>query len=79
MARCLLLENKLPQSFWAEAVSTSVYLLNRLPTKAVDEMTPFEAWSGIQPSAKHLKVFAILMFLQSKEANLNRKVNWGSL
>ncbi|KAA3488366.1 disease resistance protein TAO1-like [Gossypium australe] len=29
MARCLLFESKLPKEFWAEAVNTSVYLLNR--------------------------------------------------
>jgi len=62
MARCLLLEKKLPQSFWAEAVHTSLYLLNRLPTKAVNEKTPIEAWSGIQPSAKHLKVFGSICY-----------------
>ena len=29
--------------FWAEAVSTAVYLRNRSATKAVDCMTPFES------------------------------------
>lgn len=62
MARCLLLEKKLPQSFWAEAVHTSLYLLNRLPTKAVNEKTPIEAWSGIQPSANHLKFFGSICY-----------------
>ena len=32
MARCMLAEKNLPKSFWAEAVNTAVYLLNRLPT-----------------------------------------------
>ncbi|KAA3485266.1 pleiotropic drug resistance protein 3-like [Gossypium australe] len=35
MARCLLFESKLPSKFWAEAVNTSIYLLNKLPTYAV--------------------------------------------
>ena len=43
MARCLLLERKIPNQFWAEAVNTSVYLLNKLPTKALQDMTPYEA------------------------------------
>ena len=33
IARCLLFEKKIPTHFWAEAVNTAVYLLNRLPTK----------------------------------------------
>ncbi|GJU45485.1 retrovirus-related pol polyprotein from transposon TNT 1-94 [Tanacetum coccineum] len=36
MARSMLYENKLPKRFWAEAVATSVYRLNRLATKVPD-------------------------------------------
>ena len=43
MSRCLLFEKKLPKSFWAKAVNTSIYLLNRLSTKALKNKTPFEA------------------------------------
>ncbi|KAL0326674.1 UNVERIFIED_CONTAM: Retrovirus-related Pol polyprotein from transposon TNT 1-94 [Sesamum angustifolium] len=57
MARSMLQEKYLPKAFWAEAVYTAVYLLNRCPTKAVQNMTPIEAWSGKKPSAKHLRVF----------------------
>ena len=62
MARCLLLEKKLPQSIWAEVVHTSVYLLNRLQPKVMDGKTPIEAWSGIQPYAKHLKIFGSICY-----------------
>ncbi len=44
MARCMLHEKELPKNLWAEAASTAVFLLNRLPTRAVKEKTPFEAW-----------------------------------
>ncbi|GJU49502.1 retrovirus-related pol polyprotein from transposon TNT 1-94 [Tanacetum coccineum] len=37
MARSMLYENKLPKRFWAEAVATSVYWLNRLATKVVSD------------------------------------------
>lgn len=43
MARCLMAEKNLPKLFWAEAANTSVYLLNRIPTKALSNQTPFEA------------------------------------
>ncbi|XP_074379364.1 retrovirus-related Pol polyprotein from transposon TNT 1-94 isoform X2 [Apium graveolens] len=35
MARCLLHDKGLPKKFWAEAANTAVFLLNRLPTKAL--------------------------------------------
>ncbi|RVW14603.1 Retrovirus-related Pol polyprotein from transposon RE1 [Vitis vinifera] len=63
MARCMLFEKKLPKLLWAEAVNTSVYLLNRLPTKSVQSKTPIEAWSGVKPSIKHLKVFGSFCYL----------------
>ena len=50
MARCLLHDKDLPKKFWAEAASTSVFLLNRLPTKALSKSTPFEAWYGFKPN-----------------------------
>ena len=56
-ARSMLLDAKLPKRFWAEAVSTAVYLKNRCPTKAVQEMTSFEAWYGKKPGVDHLRVF----------------------
>ncbi|XP_054270896.1 uncharacterized protein LOC128991751 [Macrosteles quadrilineatus] len=44
-ARCLLIESGLPSSFWAEAVNTAAYLLNRSPCRSV-ELTPIQVWSG---------------------------------
>ncbi|KAM2961184.1 hypothetical protein FF1_030791 [Malus domestica] len=62
MAKCLMLEKKVPLEFWAEAVNTSVYILNRCPTKALHKKTPFEAYSGRKPGIKHLKVFGSLCY-----------------
>ena len=42
--RSMLADAKLPHSFWAEALSTAVYLKNRSPTKALKDMSTFEAW-----------------------------------
>ena len=62
MSRCMMFEKRLPKFLWAEAVNTSVYLLNRLPTKSVNGKTPIEAWSGIKPTANHLRVFGSLCY-----------------
>ncbi|CAL9020712.1 unnamed protein product, partial [Prunus brigantina] len=50
MATSMMNEKGLPKHFWAEAVFTAVYILNRSPTKVVKNKTPFEAWSGFKPS-----------------------------
>ena len=35
MAKSMLREKGLPKAFWAEAVYTTVYLMNKCPTKAM--------------------------------------------
>ena len=57
MMRCMLHEKQVEPGLWAEAVSTSVYIKNRLPTKAVPDKTPEEVWTGRKPSVVHMKVF----------------------
>ena len=42
MTRCLPHEKDLPKKFWAKTASTTVYFLNRLPTKALKKQTPFK-------------------------------------
>ena len=58
----MLLDAKLPHKFWAEAVSTAVYERNRCPTKAVEGMTPYEAWHGEKPKVEHLRVFGCAVY-----------------
>ncbi|KAI5320266.1 hypothetical protein L3X38_039974 [Prunus dulcis] len=60
MAKSMLHEKSLPYEFWAEAVHTAVYLLNRCPSKSLEKMTPFEAYTGRKPGIAHLKVFGCL-------------------
>ena len=43
MSRSMLFDAKLPKKFWAECVSTVVYLRNRYPTKAVKDKMLYEA------------------------------------
>jgi len=56
-ARTILLESQLNDSFWAEAVNTSVYLHNRSPTRALQDSTLYQAWHGLQPPLGHLRRF----------------------
>ncbi|RDX98065.1 hypothetical protein CR513_19065, partial [Mucuna pruriens] len=47
------------ESLWGEALTTTVYILNRVPTKAVNK-TPYELWIGKKPSIKHLHIWGCL-------------------
>lgn len=45
ITRALMLESKVPKSFWPEALATAAYLINRLPTKALNLKTPIQTLS----------------------------------
>jgi hypothetical protein len=62
MARALLKQRGMPAVFWGEAVVTALYILNRSPTKALNEMTPYEAWHGRKLAVSHVRVFGCLAF-----------------
>ena len=47
----------LGQEFWAEAVETACYLVNRSPSSMLEDNTPHEVWTGKKPSLSHLRVF----------------------
>jgi hypothetical protein len=56
MVRSMINHSSLPESLWGEALKTAVYLLNRVPSKAVTK-TPYELWVGKKPIIKHLHIW----------------------
>jgi hypothetical protein len=63
-ARSILRAQSMPDFFWGEAVHTAVYLLNRSPTAALDDLTPFQAWYGKKPPVHFLRVFGCVAFIK---------------
>jgi transposase InsO family protein len=58
MARAMLQDAGLPNSYWGDAVLYSAYILNRVPTRAIaGDITPHEAFTGYKPSVAHLRTF----------------------
>ncbi|KAG6467872.1 hypothetical protein ZIOFF_072436 [Zingiber officinale] len=62
----------MPARFWGEAVRHAVYLLNRLPTKALGDRTPFEAWMGRKPHLAHLRVFGCVAYVKNTTPHLKK-------
>ena len=56
MVRSMKSNRKLPQFLWIEALKTTVYILNRVPTKVVLK-TPFELFKGWKPSLRHICIW----------------------
>ena len=56
MVRSMVSNTNLPDSMWGDALKMAMYVLNRVPTKAVPK-TPFELWTGRKPSLNHFRVW----------------------
>jgi len=63
MTRALLLDSKLPKTFWAEALATAAYTRNRVLTSSVPEKTPYESWHGEKPEIGHMRAFGSKAFI----------------
>nr|GEU74035.1 zinc finger, CCHC-type [Tanacetum cinerariifolium] len=48
---------KLPLIFWAEAVRHAIYILNRVPTRALENKTPYEALYNRKLNLENLRIF----------------------
>ena len=57
MARAQVLGANLPKQMWAEAVNTAVYVINRVPSKALGGDTPYHSLFGKHAKMGHLKTF----------------------
>ena len=63
IARALMFEKNMPHCYWAEAVYTTVYIMNRTPTAVVHGMTPEEKFTSRKPNFSHLKVFGCIAYV----------------
>ena len=61
--RAMLHHAKMPLKFWAEALSTAVYLCNRSPTAALGGITPYKCFHREKPDVSTLKVFGCRAFV----------------
>jgi len=53
----MLSESSLPKYFWADAVSTVCYVMNKVLIRPILKKTPYELFNGRKPNISHLKVF----------------------
>src|SRR5437762_1805402 len=63
-----------PLELWGEADLATCYLSNRLPSRALDGKTPFEAWFGYKPEVSHLRRWVSVAYVHIQE-QLRKKLD----
>ncbi|KAG8487895.1 hypothetical protein CXB51_018354 [Gossypium anomalum] len=73
--RCMLSNARLGKKFWAEAVTYTCHLINRLPSAAINGKTPIEMWTGKSATDyDSLHVFGSTAYYHVKESKLDPRV-----
>jgi hypothetical protein len=78
ITRAILNEKNLPNYFWVEAVTTTIYIMNRTPTIVIHDMTPKEKFTGKKPDVSHLIMFSCITYMHvphDKRSKLDPKAN----
>ena len=79
-ARAMLYQANMPKSFWAEAMTTAAYLINRLPSEVINNQIPYEKWYQKQlpiSDLRALKPFGCIVHIHVLEEHqrASSKVN----
>jgi Reverse transcriptase (RNA-dependent DNA polymerase) len=61
--QAMLTDAQLPESYWYDALEYAALLHNVTPTRALDDMTPEEAWSGNKPDISGFRIFGSRAFV----------------
>ena len=68
----MLIAKNLPAFLWDEAMSHATYIQNRSPTKALQSVTPYEAWTKKKPNVSHFREFGLDVWILDESKNRSK-------
>jgi transposase InsO family protein len=72
MARSMLAEYNVPDSYWAEAINTACHVSNRLYCHKLLKKTPYELLIGRKPNISYFRVFGCKCYILRKGSRLSK-------
>jgi hypothetical protein len=72
MARTMLDEYKTPDRFWAEAINTACYSINRLYLHRILKKTSYKLLTGKKPNVSYFRVFESKCFILIKRGRTSK-------
>jgi hypothetical protein len=72
MTRTMLDEYKTPDRFWAEAINTACYSINRLYIHRILKKTSYELLTGKKPNVSYFRVFGRKCFILIKRGRKSK-------
>jgi hypothetical protein len=72
MARSMMNEKNIGQTYWVEVIHIVVHVLNKAHLRPQSDKTPFELWYGRLASIKHFKVFGSKCYINNNDEKLSK-------
>jgi len=72
MARSMMNEKNIGQTYWVEEIHTTVHVLNKSHLIPQSDKTPYELWFGRPASIKHFRVFGSKCYIKNNDENLDK-------
>ena len=72
MARTMLMDSKLTDIFWTQAVHTIAHIQNRVILGNNTDKTPYELWKGRPTNAKHFRVFVSKCYIKREDDRMGK-------
>ncbi|KAK2428124.1 putative mitochondrial protein [Trifolium repens] len=72
MARTMIDESNVEKYFWAEAINTACYILNRVSIRKVLNKTPYELWKDRKPNISYFHIFGCYCYILNIKDNLGK-------
>jgi hypothetical protein len=68
----MLMDSKLIDIFWTQAVHTFVHIQNRVILRNNTDKTPYELWKGRPANVKHFKVFGRKCYIKREDGRMGK-------
>jgi hypothetical protein len=72
MARTMLMDSKLTDIFWTQAVHTTIHIQNRVMLRNNTDKTPYELWKGRPTNVKHFRVFGSKCYIKREDGGMGK-------
>jgi hypothetical protein len=72
MARIMLMDSKLTNIFWTQAVHTTVHIQNRVMLRNNTDKTSYELWKGRPTNVNHFEVFGSKHYIKREDGRMRK-------
>jgi transposase InsO family protein len=72
MARTMLMDSKLTDIFWIQAVHTTIHIQNRVMLRNNTDKTLNELWKGRLTNVKHFRVFGSKYYIKREDDKMGK-------